>query len=203
MKAPKNKIIIRTDRKWYDSADLGGGKKIFIDTTFDREQYAAIEAEVVAASEVISKDILRKHIAPVVKPGDRIYFHYNQFLDDDNLFVFGGEEYWMLDYETAFCVERDGELIAIGDYVLVSPPAAVELKSDLLVFAEGWKTEMPKNLGTLKLIGPPPPNAPALECVAGDTVWFQNNCEFENTIAGEKVWVMRQENLLGYARRGA
>lgn len=201
MKTPKNKIIIQTDHKWCDTKVLEGGHVIHIATEYHPEEHASIEGTVVAVAEVVGNDLFRRHIANIVRPGDKIYFHYNQFLDEDNLFIHNGMEYWMLDYMSAFCVERDGELIAIGDYVLVEPPKPEARKSGLIVFAEGFD-ELPKQQGTLALIGSLPENYPALECQAGDTVWFQKDCEFENTIAGKKYWVMRQDNLMGYARRG-
>lgn len=125
IKAAQNYILCEIEKKFQDQ---NGG--LFIDTTWQPEEYSTLEGIVVSAPVRIVSDRHRK-VTGEVKEGDKIFFSYSVIFekllqpDEDtpvykNLVLYEGKEYWKVDMGEVFCVISD-EIKMVTENVLIEP----------------------------------------------------------------------------------
>ena len=130
LKAPANKILVQIEKKYQDK--IGD---LFIDTTYEPEEYATLCGKVVSVPDYIDNDPFRSKINPIVKPGDEVWFSYGIVFDYKvrregetpeykNLIVYEGEEYWQVDYGEVFCVRRGGKILIPTQHIILKPVQA-------------------------------------------------------------------------------
>lgn len=151
-------------------------------------------------------------INPIVRPGDRIYYHFNTISEDNRLkecFEDFTSKIYKVRYEHIFCLVRDGQIVPVGDYVLVEKtydtdvqPVDVNGKEVMAkMTGSGLVTEIgvkPKTeVGTVAFIGPPLNGDPDLGLTAGDLVLFIKDSDWVNVIEGKEYYIMHQRDIMG------
>lgn len=149
LKAPANKILVQIEKKYQDK--IGD---LFIDTTYEPEEYATLCGKVVSVPDYIDDDPFRSKINQVVRPGDEVWFSYGIVFDYKvrregetpeykNLIVYEGEEYWQVDYGEVFCVRRDGKILIPTQNIILKPVEAQqqETKSGLVLISKSAQSQ--------------------------------------------------------------
>lgn len=178
------KIIVTLEKKYQDEIDFNGGK-IYLDPTYRPEWNAFPYGTVVAAplrNPEIADDFVHN-----VQAGDKIYINYGVILDESNMIVHEGNEYWMVDYFMALAVVRDGQILPVGEHILIEPMEE-EVEHDLLVIPDMAKKKV---LTRGKVFSSNDP-----EIKNGSIVSFEDRGMFENEIEGKKLFVMFNSNIL-------
>lgn len=183
MKSP-SKIIVTLEKRYQDEVDFNGGK-LWIDPTYRPEWNAFPYGTVVAAPEREIK--LSDEFVSNVRVGDRLYFNYLVVTEDENRFITGGQEYWMVDYYHALAIVRDGKIIPVGDHILIEP-IVEEMTNEFIVIPDSIK-KVVKTEG--KVFASNDPSIPV-----GAHVAFEERGMFENEIEGHKLFVMFNSNIL-------
>jgi hypothetical protein len=119
--------------------------------------------------------------------GDKLYFNFNVVLDDDNLIVHEGHEYWIVDYWNAIALVRDGVVLPVGSYILIDP-IEEEIKSDLIIIPEMSKTKEENKGIVYSSLHPDIPN--------GSVVEYEEVGKFWNIIEDKRLYCMYNDNIL-------
>jgi co-chaperonin GroES (HSP10) len=125
IQAAENYILCEIEKKFQDT---NGG--LFIDTTWQPEEYSTLEGIVVSPPARIKSDRHRK-ITGTVNKGDKIFFSYSVIFekllqpDEDtpvykNLVLFEGKEYWKVDMGEVFCTISD-KINMVTENLLIEP----------------------------------------------------------------------------------
>ena len=120
---PIYKIFVKIDKRFQDEIETESGIRFYKDTTYKLEENSTVVGEVVAVPAKIDP-----HSATPGSPffanvevGDKLYFHFNVTIDEENRIEVDGEELWMVDYFHAIAIVRDNKIYPVGSYVLVEP----------------------------------------------------------------------------------
>ena len=194
MKGNRDIVIVEIDRTHETLVDCGG-VELQIDVDFNQTGHARIYG-IVRGLPVLSS---KPEYEDVLDIGDTVYFHYNVVEDSHIL-----ENLYGVSIDRIFAVEK-GEckcLHAVGDWVLLKPHSEygeysivdgkmVELrkKGDLVI---GIGEKQSAQMARVAYIADND-----LGISAGMLVSVEPSFEFENTIAGEKYFCLRQEFVLG------
>lgn len=150
-------------------------------------------------------------IDPIIRKGDRIYYHFNAISEDNRLkgyFEDTKSKTFRVGYDQIFCVVREGEIIPVGGHVLVEKvfdPGVEEIevkgvKVMAKTSASGLVTEVGSKpvsyAGTIAYIGAPFKCDPDLGLVAGDKIVFTKESDWVNKIEGKEYYVMRQRDII-------
>ena len=150
-------------------------------------------------------------INPIVKEGDKVYFHFNTISEDNRLKEYFADihsKIFKVRYDDIMCVVREGNIIMVGSWVLVDKVFDPDVKevevNGHMVMAKttgsGLVTEIgvkPRPLaGTVVHIGDPFLCDEELEIVSGDQVLFTKESDWVNTIEGKEYYVMRQRDII-------
>jgi co-chaperonin GroES (HSP10) len=198
MQPIRNYIHIKVDKQYNDEILLDNGGKLFIDPTWNPQEHVSICGEVVATpiAGVSIYSLECKGIVPEVQIGDRVYFNFNTLLTESNRLK---DDIWMVAYDQVFCAERNGELIAIGGWILVEPfIETLDEKNGSLFIPEMAQKKEWQTKGILKHIGTPKTDQPQLPVKAGDIIYFDKWCCFKNKIAGKEYFCMEQADIILY-----
>lgn len=185
MKSP-TKIIVTLEKKFIDELDFNGGK-IYLDPTY-RPEWNAFPYGTVVASPMRNPNLPIQDFHYNVKDGDRLYLNYGVVNDPSNLIEHDGKEYWMVDYFMALAVVRDGNIIPVGEHILIEP-IEEEVSNDHIIIPEMSRKKI-VNRG--KVFASNDESIPV-----GSTVMFEEQGMFENEIEGRKLFVMFNSNILG------
>lgn len=137
MHTPINKLIVKLEKKLYDSRTFESGQTIYFDPTWHPEEYAMLKAHVVSVPPgVIDRpDYAGYSIA--VKPGDEILIRYDVvFAYDDQpdrdtpryknlIFQYNEqsqkyEELWLCDILQVFAIIENGAYKMINGFVMLN-----------------------------------------------------------------------------------
>ncbi len=127
IRCPLDRLLVTIDKKYQDKQG-----NLFIDTTFQPEEYATLKGTVVSVPDRVTEEYWKGSIDQLARVGDEIWFSYGVVFDYavhregetpiyKNLIVFEGEEYWSVRYEEAFCIVRDGKILVPTQHVLMIP----------------------------------------------------------------------------------
>ena len=178
------KIIVTIEKKYQDDIDFNGGK-IYLDPTYRPEWNAFPYGTVVAVparNQFITDDFVHN-----VQVGDKIYINYGVIIDESNMIEHDGKEYWLVDYFMALAVVRDGQVLPVGEHILIEPMEE-EVKHDFLVIPDMVKKKVLTRGKVFSSNDPEIPN--------GSIVSFEDRGMFENEIEGKKLFVMFNSNIL-------
>lgn len=143
-------------------------------------------AEVVAVPDDALNDIVAE-----VLPGDKVWFHYNSFLNNFHNYMVM-DDVWRINYFDVLAVERDGEIIPIGGWCMVEPGVdkIQAITTEIEVVSETWG--ILRHIGTPKKgwdINPMPK--------PGDKVGFDKTDSWVNKIGGKNYYCMTQDRITG------
>lgn len=182
-----NKIFVQVDKKFQDEIETDGGLKLYKDTTWKPEENSTTYGTVTAVPIHVDTVHIDSDFQHNVQVGDKLYFNFNVVLDNDNLIVHEGEEYWIVDYWNAIALVRDGDVLPVGSYILIDP-IEEELTSDLIIIPE-MSQKKEKNKGIVySSLHPDIPN--------GSTVEYEEVGKFWNIIEGKRLYCMYNYNIL-------
>lgn len=127
LRCPINKLLVSIDKKYQDKQG-----NLFIDTTFQPEEYATLKGTVMSIPDRVDDEHYKGDIEQLAKIGDEVWFSYGVVYDYailrdgetpvyKNLLAIDGEEYWKVRYEEVFCILRDGEILMPTQNVLLVP----------------------------------------------------------------------------------
>lgn len=187
MKPVYNKIFVQIEKKFQDEVVTDSGITLYKDTSYHQEENSTTFGTVVATPLSVDKGNVSDDFLHNVQEGDKLYFNFNVVLDDDNLLEWEGKEYWMVDYWNAIAVVRDGEIIPVGNYILIDP-LKEEIKSSLIEIPDFAK-EKEKNRG--KVFASNHPSIPV-----GAEVEYEPIGKFWNIIEGKKLYCAYNDNVL-------
>lgn len=187
MKPVYNKIFVQIEKKFQDEVVTDSGITFYKDTSYHQEENSTTFGIVVATPLSVDKGNVSDDFLHNVQEGDKLYFNFNVVLDDDNLLEWEGKEYWMVDYWNAIAVVRDGEIIPVGNYILIDP-LKEEIKSSLIEIPDFAK-EKEKNRG--KVFASNHPSIPV-----GAEVEYDPIGKFWNIIEGKKLYCAVNDNVL-------
>jgi hypothetical protein len=159
MRVGDNYVIFKTNKLFEDKVKIQG-RHIYFDPSFEPWQHVRIYGEVVQVPLKLRKIPIMQwprgvpdyvdfspfeykylsDIPMVVKPGDRIYTHFNTVLNFKNIVKEIPDpenpnktiEWWYkVRYDQILCGVRDGQILPVGSYVLVEPD--METEDDILI----------------------------------------------------------------------
>lgn len=186
MKSP-TKIIINVEKRFVDEIEFNG-EMIYFDPSFNPEHNVIPSGTVVG---IPMRDPQILHMSPEfffnVQVGDKLYFNYNVIMDETNLIVNDGKEYWLVDYYQALAIVRDGKILPVGEHILIEPQE-VEVSSDTIIIPDTAKTKVSGYGRVFASLDSAIPN--------GSIVAFEEQGMFENIIEGKKLFVMYYSNIL-------
>lgn len=127
----------------------------------------------------------------------------NNFIRYKNCLWTGEEEYWKVDYLSAYIARRRNRFIMIGGMVLLEHPGGKIDRGDVDTSLELWgdaRRETKKELRTrLIAIGTPVQGQPKLSVKEGDTVVVNGHTAQEYNFWGNDYLLVRQDQILGKA----
>ena len=186
MKPLFNRIFVQIEKKFQDEIATDSGITFYKDTTFNPEENSTVSGVVVSTPMVVDTVNVDPDFKHNVLPGDKIYFNFNVVLDNDNLIVHDGQEYWIVDYWSAIAVVRDGQIIPVGSYILIDP-LMEETTSSIIHIPDAYK----KKEGNRGVVFAS--NDPAIP--AGVEVEYDSIGKFWNIIDGKKLYCMYNSNI--------
>ena len=131
-----------------------------------------------------------------IKVGDMAFFHFETLMHDRERILAEGIDCWSVScMEPNWChaVQRDGELLAVNDWLLVEPEKipAKEIVNGIITLEDDSLSE---TVGTIRY-GENRECSPHL--VVGDKIMFHSDDAWLNDFGGEKLYVMRAGRPLG------
>lgn len=181
-----NKIFVQIEKKFQDEIVTDSGITFYKDTSFNPEENSTVSGIVVGIPTVVDKNNVTPEFKHNVLVGDKLYFNFNVVLDSDNLIIHDDQEYWTVDYWNAIALVRDGQVIPVGDYILIDP-IQEEVTSSLLIIPDAYKKKE-GNRGVVYAS-----NSPDLP--AGTEVEYDKIGKFWNIIEGKRVYCMYLHNI--------
>ena len=204
-------VLFETDNTTEEHIEYGS-LSLIIDTTYRPQENARNYGEVVQVPFQLSKTVIGqlpqgvpktvdgiefiflKDIPQVVQPGDKIYFHYNT-LGDKHVRYEPQPDIYGVRYDQIYCCVRDGEIHAVGQWVLSEPVeeswADITTASGLIVksapgkhFRIGKVTHLPELM-----------KGQHEDAKPGDFVLMRNNADLTVTIEGKEFYVCNQKHL--------
>lgn len=205
--APPNMLVVEVESAYNDTVEYGS-ITLHIDPLFKPTEHAMIYGRVVAVPRGKCYSEEGVEIDPIVRVGDKIYFHYLTTNDEANC-IYGN--YYRLPYFWAFCIVRNGRIIPVGAWTLCEEIfeeegkfTKVEVSSqtiDAIVSASGIVTGIKKQSSTkyakLKYIGELLSDQKTLDVSPNDVVVLAPNSNFKNEIEGKTYYTVRQSDILG------
>jgi len=181
-----NKIFVQIEKKFQDEIVTDSGITFYKDTSFNPEENSTVSGVVVGIPTVVDKNNVSPEFKHNVLVGDNLYFNFNVVLDSDNLIIHEGQEYWTVDYWNAIALVRDGQVIPVGDYILIDP-IQEEVTSSLLIIPDAYKKKE-GNRGMVYASNSP-------ELPRGTMVEYDKIGKFWNVIEGKRVYCMYLHNI--------
>lgn len=195
MKTPPNTCLIQADKDRDVVINLKGGLDLILPPSVKKfqEYHSDIVTQdgvVMAAPEKLSNG------KPVeIKNGDHVYGHHFLCWPDKKVVIKGKECYANL-YDSIYCkIDKEGNVIMVGDWNFVIPiyQPFDKYKTDSGLVLTYKHEELP-NLG--KIIYP---SSELTEqgVKSGDIVFFKDNCEYDISIEKKMYYRIRSKHILG------
>ena len=241
MMAYQNYIVFSTTEMFNSHVTFkgAGGKQVVIDPSFDPQIHIRTYGTVVSVPLHLTKrPIMQEHLGTPsygesspyeyrylsdvqqeVKPGDRIYFHFNT-ITMRNMVKEEGEHpnrtwYFKVSYDQVICAVREGKIIPIASYALVEPdyetwedilhPTYSNLKDEHGNFIQKPKSEWIQTkvkpeyhflTATVKYVGTPL-GTDKCEVEPGQKIWYRRNADWKNKIEGVEYFAIRPRHIIG------
>ena len=182
-------VFVQREKNTKDEVDVGG-KKLFIDTSwyeYDHViQYATVRYVPKRISSYFKTDM-------ELLPGDKVYCHHF-IADEKNIIEIHDEKLSRMNYGMLYVRVRDGKINMLADWVLVEivEDKEEELKTDSGIWIKTEK-EKKEQIGKIKYV-----NSKSINngFKPGDTIMFTKDADYEMEIEGEKLYRMRNQDIL-------
>ena len=183
------KIIIKLEKTHIEELDFNGGK-IWFDPTYNPE-HNVVPFGYVHSVPKRNPRFDQHDFVYNVQVGDKLYFNYGVVGDKHNYL---GDGLWIVDYYMALAVSRAGELIPVGEHILVEPIIETVTNNTIIIPESHNKVKATRGVVAAS-------NEPAIP--VGSEVIFQKRGMFENDIEGKKLYVMYNDNVMGIIKNQA
>lgn len=201
-----NKVLVEVESEWISEHKTKSGVVgITFENDIDRSVGAQRKGKILAIPRAVSKNhFFLKLVQDTVAVNDIAYFHFNAIVADSKIELkIEDKPCYLVDMDQIFCLVREGCIIMYGGRVLAEPiyDEDVVLVNNMLVrkTRSGIISEInvKHNLkkARLKHIGNPLKNQTKPDVVPGDTIYYEEDADFENIIEGENLFCMIQDDI--------
>lgn len=209
LKKTVNELVVRVDKSYHDTVKHGS-LELHVDPMFNKAQHAVRVGEVISVPDKNPWGI--KH---EVKPGDKVFLHFNAVEDGNRIEVDDSNDstsrYYTVPYNMVFCVldENGDPAKMIGGRILCTPVYDEDVEE---IEVDGMtKTRVKKSAkGIIKEInvkhniekavvahiGTPIENEPVIDVAPGEVVYYEKFGDFENVINGKSYFCMVQSDII-------
>ena len=182
-------VFVQREKNTKDEVEVGG-KKLFIDTSwyeYDHViQYAIVKYVPKRISSYFKTDM-------ELLPGDKVYCHHF-IADEKNIIEIYDEKLSRMNYGMLYARVRDGKVHMLADWVLVEivKDKEEELKTNSGIWLK-TQEEKKEQIGKVKYV-----NSKSIDdgFKPGDTVMFIKDADYEMEVEGEKLYRMRNQDIL-------
>jgi co-chaperonin GroES (HSP10) len=208
MHTPVNKLIVKLEKKLYDSRTFESGQTIYFDPSWHPEEYAMLKATVVSIPPSVIKRNDYKGYEICVKPGDEILIRYDVvFAYDDQperdtpiyknlIFVYSElfekfEELWLCDILQVFAIIKGNDYHMINGFVMLQ--ALVERKAgvcNLIIMPDAYREMIIKNKAMVKAGGE------SLGLQPGNFVYINPQTVMEYQLNQHKFYIIKEQYVL-------
>ena len=182
-------VLIEREKNTKDEVKVGD-KTLFIDTSW-------YEYDHVIQYGIVKYIPKRLHSSfktnMELLPGDKVYCHH--FVADEKNFIdIYGDKLSLLNYNMFYARVRDGKIHMLSDWVLVEiiKDTKEELQTESGIWVKTQK-EKKEQIGKIKYV-----NSKSIDdgFKPGDTVMFMKDADYEMEVEGEKLYRMRNQDIL-------
>ena len=209
MYAPINKLLVKLEKKLYDSRTFESGQTIYFDPNWHPEEYAMLKATVVSIPPgVIDRKDYRGYKI-VVKPGDEILIRYDvvfAYYDQPErdtpiykniLFQFNAstgkyEEFWLCDILQVFAIIKGNQFEMINGFVMLD--IIEEKQADytgIIVRPDNYKNIASKSLAKVKA------TEENTGFKQGDFVFINPQTVMQYQLNLKQFYIIKQQYVLG------
>lgn len=215
-----NKVLIKP-KGGNDEIELPGGKKLYIDTSWEVEKHAPTIGEVVKVPNRLIFDLRSTRrttefdVDMELKVGDMAIYHY---LIPENCIKRGeyvqvaDEIYFIVNYDQIFCAKRGDEVVMVNGFILVEPVVEDAFTSSVIITPDSLKDKNSPIEGIVRYIGAPVRNylyeldikENADEPKVGDRIMFSQDSDIplqydlHASLEGKKMFFrMQRKDIFG------
>ena len=177
-------VYVELEREEENKINLGNGKELWLDTSFDRY----VNARQYGVVKMVSINI-RKRVKDglTLKKGDKVYFHHH-VIDERMASEFGGENIYKVHYDQLYCFVRDGKITMLQDYVFVEPIQLEDKIGNIYIQSkESTKRGKVKHCNKFS-------KDDGFE--VGDEILYIKNANYDMIIEGERLFRMKNNEIL-------
>ena len=196
MRTVGNVVYVEIESELEDKIKTESGLELEIAADFDLYNNAKQEGTIFACNQGLTDRF-------GVREGDIIYFHHfvpvsqtmHSYYESQAEEVEGRKMYKAFIPEQVYGYTRPGEntVHMISHWNFVEPIKITPEKTDSGIFLTAFEEEEVFQEGILKYIND---DLKALGCKPGDRVRFSEDSEYEMNILGQRLWRMRNEDIL-------
>jgi co-chaperonin GroES (HSP10) len=179
---PIYKIFVRIEKRFQDELVTESGLHLYYDSSYKPEENSTIVGEVVGIPAKHDKENYSDDFQFNVQVGDKLYFHYNVVMREENCI---DKDIWMVDYFDAIALVRDTKIVPVGSYVLIEP--INEKIETTLIVPDTVDTESCRGI----VVASNDPEIPE-----GSEVEYEEVGKFWNVIEGRRLYCMFNSNVL-------
>lgn len=210
MHTPINKLVVKLEKKLYDSRTFESGQTIHFDPSWHPEEYAMLKATVISVPPGVIDRADYHGYKICIQPGDEILIRYDvvfAYLDQPDrdtpiyknlIFQFNEaakqyEELWICDILQVFAIIREDWFYMINGHVMLSiVKHRKELYSNLIIVPDSQQETESKNMAMLKAGGA------ALGLAPGDLVYINAQMVMQYQLNLERFYIIKEQYILGH-----
>lgn len=204
---PSNTVLVRLDKKFYDTIQYESGIVLYKDTTYHPEESAMLEAEVVEVPLSIIKRPDYEGMTVGVSPGDKVLvrydvvFSYKNQPDREtpvykNVLLYRGDEYWKVDVQQIFGKKCVDDYEMLNGYVYCEPIKELLPDHAWLRRPDHYTTQVRNDRMRVKHIGMALAHQPELSILPGDVIYIHPGMAQRYEIAGKDFFIVKQSHIL-------
>ena len=182
-------VIIKRKKNTKDEITVGD-KKIYIDTSWYELDHMIQYGIVRYIPKFVHKNF---NTTMELEKGDKVYCHHF-IADEKNIIEIYDEKLSRMNYGMLYARVRDGKVHMLADWVLVEivKDKEEELKTDSGIWLK-TQEEKKEQIGKIKYV-----NSKSIDdgFKPGDTVMFIKDADYEMEVEGEKLYRMRNQDIL-------
>ena len=205
--APINNLYVTIEKKFYDTVTFASGIVLYKDTTFHPEESVMLIAKVISVPKAIQQRYDYDGMQCIIKPGDTILMRYDVvfcYVDQPerdtpiykNVLLYNGVEYWKVDIQKVFAIQRGVDWEMVNGYALCEPYNETISFGKLLVVPENYRTIQRNNTMKVKYINAPLTTAPVLPVLPNDLIHVVPDVAQLYEIDGHPLYIIKQSHIL-------
>lgn len=208
MHTPINKLIVKLEKKLYDSRTFESGHTIHFDPSWHPEEYAMLKATVVSVPPGVIDRPDYDGYSICVKPGDEILIRYDVVFaykdqpDRDSpvyknlIFQYNEllekfEELWLCDILQVFAIIRKGEFWMINGFVMLDIVKECKEDAGLIILPDSFNNQELKHKAMVRCGGS------ALMLCPSDMVYINPQTVMQYQLNLERFYIIKERYILG------